>query len=105
MINKFPTPPNFMMNTDVEIIQEIDGEDGVTEDVIYTGKCYYDESARRVMNENKQIIELSGIAIVYEDIQFKKAYVRIGDTNKSIYRVSRPRNPDGTIYSTEMELI
>lgn len=94
-----------MMNTDIEIVREIDGEDGVTEDLVYKGKCYYEESVRRVLNENRQVIELSGIAIVYSNIKFDKAFVKIDGKVRTIYRTSRPRNPDGSIYSTEMELV
>lgn len=105
MIGKFPKPPSIMMSTDIEIIQEIDGEDGVTEDLVYKGKCYYEESIRRVLDENRQIIELSGIAIVYTNLVFNKAFTRIDGKTRTIYRTSRPRNPDGSVYSTEMELI
>lgn len=94
-----------MINTDIEILQEIDGEDGVIEDSIYKGKCYYEESIRRILNENREVIELSGLAIVYSNIKFDKAFVKIEGKTRIIYRTSRPRNPDGSIYSTEMELI
>ena len=77
MIDKFPKPPSIMMNTDIEIIQEIDGEDGVTEALVYKGKCYYEEAIRRVLDENRQVIELSGLAIVYTNLVFNKAFIRI----------------------------
>ena len=105
MIDKFPKPPSIMMNTDIEIIQEIDGEDGVTETLVYRGKCYYEEAIRRVLDENRQVIELSGLAIVYTNLVFNKAFIRIDGKTRTIYRTSRPRNPDGSVYSTEMELI
>lgn len=105
MIDKFPKPPSIMMNTNIEIIQEIDGEDGVTEDLVYKGKCYYEEAIRRVLDENRQVIELSGLAIVYTNLVFNKAFIRIDGKTRTIYRTSRPRNPDGSVYSTEMELI
>lgn len=105
MIGKFPKPPSIMMNTDIEIVREIDGEDGVTEELIYKGKCYYEEGIRRVVNENKQVIELSGLVIIYDNIAFDKAFIRIDGKVRTIYRTSRPRNPDGSIYSTEMELM
>lgn len=105
MIGKFPKPPSIMMNTDIEIIQEIDGEDGVTEALVYKGKCYYEEAIRRVLDENRQVIELSGLAIVYTNLVFNKAFIKIDGKTRTIYRTSRPRNPDGSVYSTEMELI
>ena len=105
MIDKFPKPPSIMMNTDIEIIQEIDGEDGVPEALVYKGKCYYEEAIRRVLDENRQVIELSGLAIVYTNLVFNKAFIRIDGKTRTIYRTSRPRNPDGSVYSTEMELI
>lgn len=105
MIDKFPKPPSIMMNTDIEIIQEIDGEDGATEVLVYRGKCYYEEAIRRVLDENRQVIELSGLAIVYTNLVFNKAFIKIDGKTRTIYRTSRPRNPDGSVYSTEMELI
>lgn len=102
---KFLRPPSWILNTPLQIIAEIDGEDGVEEQVIYDGKAYYEEGIRRVVNENKQIVELSGLVIVYDNIVFDKAFIRIDGKNRAIYRTSRPRNPDGSIYSTEMELM
>lgn len=104
-MNKFPIPPPWILNTPIQIIAEIDGEDGVEEKVIFDGKAYYEEGVRRVVNENKQIVELSGLAIVYDNIAFDKAFIRIDGKDRAIYRTSRPRNPDGSIYSTEMELM
>lgn len=105
MIKKFPQPPQFLQNTDITIVEEIDGEDGVEDKIIFSGKGYYEESIKRVLNENKQLIELSGVAIVYKNISYNKAYIKINDKKRIIYSTSRPRNPDGTVYATEMELI
>lgn len=102
---KFPIPPEWILNTYIQIIAEIDLEDGVEEKVIFEGKAYYEEGVRRVINENKQIIELSGIVIVYNNTSFDRAFIRIDGKDRAIYRTSRPRNPDGSIYSTEMELM
>lgn len=104
-IKKLPKPPIWMLNTQIKVIAEVDSEDGVTDEVVFSGKAYYEEGVRRVVNENKQIVELSGVVIVYENIEFKRAYVEIYGTKRAIYRTSRPRNPDGSIYSTEMELM
>lgn len=51
---KFPTPPPWILNTPIQIIAEIDGEDGVEEKVIFDGKAYYEEGVKRVVNENKK---------------------------------------------------
>ncbi len=102
---KFPTPPSWILNTSIQIIAELDGEDGVEEKVIFDGRAYYEEGVRRVVNENKQIVELSGLAIVYDNIVFDKAFVKIDGKERVIYKTSRPKNPDGSVYSTEMELI
>lgn len=104
-INKLPKPPLWMMNTRVSVLAEVDSEDGVTSEIVYSGLAYYEEGVRRVVNENKQIVELSGIVIVYENIEFKRAYIEVNGVKRSIYRTTRPRNPDGSVYSTEMELM
>lgn len=83
-----------------------DGEPG--EELLYDKKCFYDERSRQVMTAERQLVLLSGLIVIEGDIAPGKpsfeGYVKICGDRKNIYRVKRPRNPDGSVFSTELEL-
>ncbi|WP_218641295.1 MULTISPECIES: hypothetical protein [Paenibacillus] len=104
---KFPFP-SWNQVTPIKVYQTELSEDGEpVEDLIYDNKCFYDEKSRQVLNADRQLVLLSGLIIIEGDINPGKAiqgFVRVGDERKNIYRAKRPRNPDGSIFSTELEL-
>ncbi|MFD3272675.1 hypothetical protein ACE3MS_21500 [Paenibacillus dendritiformis] len=104
---KFPFP-RWNQVTPVKVYQTELSEDGEpVEDLIYDGKCFYDEKSRQVLNAERQLVQLSGLIIIEGDINPGKlieGYVLIGGERKVIYRTKRPRNPDGSVFSTELEL-
>ena len=58
--------------------------------------------------QKRRLVTLSGTVIIEGDIYPNKlieGYIKVGDIKKDIYKSSRPRNPDGSIFSTELELI
>lgn len=100
--------PEWILVTPIKVYAEIDGEDGVTEELIFDGKCNFSEKSRTVLNEHRQVVNLSGKAIFKGDInpgKLIKGYVDINGTKRTIYKSSKPRNPDGSIYSTELDLM
>ena len=100
--------PDWCLVTPIEVFVEIAGEDGVEEKLIYKGKCNFSERTRSTLNENKQVVELTGHALFKGDIYpggLIKGYVVIDGIKRSIYRSQKPRNPDGSIYSTELDLM
>ncbi|WP_179016209.1 hypothetical protein [Paenibacillus sp. 79R4] len=104
---KFPFP-SWNQVTPVKVYQTELSEDGEdVEELIHDGKCFYDERSRQVMDAERRLVLLSGLIIIEGDINPGKViegYVVINGERKNIYRAKRPRNPDGTVFSTELEL-
>lgn len=111
MPGKLPFP-RFLANTPIQIILT----DGLTENgkpketVIFDGKAIYDEKSKQVMDANRSLIHLSAKAIIEGDVSPGEdiegfVVVEGGGRKRSIFRATRPRNPDGSVYSTELELM
>lgn len=100
--------PDWCLVTDIKVFVEVPGEDGVTEVKIFDGKCNFSEKSKTTLNEQRQVVELSGKALFKGDIypgQLIKGYIDLGGVKKTIYRSRKPRNPDGSIFSTELDLM
>lgn len=101
--------PKWILNTPIEIYQTFINEDGEpVEDLIYNGLCNYNEKSRQTLDAERRLVSLSGTVIVEGDINPDKlieGYIKIGELKKDIYKSLRPRNPDGSVFSTELELI
>ncbi|MBS4534979.1 hypothetical protein GOQ29_05025 [Clostridium sp. D2Q-14] len=100
--------PDWILVTPIKVYVEIPGEDGVTEELIFDGKCNFSEKSRTILNERKQVVELTGKAVFKGDIypgKLIRGYVEVDGTKRTINRSRKPRNPDGSIYSTELDLM
>lgn len=100
--------PDWALVTPIKVYAEEETEDGVEEKLIFDGKCNYSEKTRTTLNEQRQVVELTGKVLLKGDIypgKPIKGYVVIDGIKKTIYRSRKPRNPDGSIYSTELDLI
>ncbi len=85
------------------------GEDGGPETAgTWTGTVNLSEKVRRVQDGDGQWIALSGVlhieGDILPDVQFDNGEVTIGDTTHRIVSYSRPRNPDGTVHHTRIEM-
>lgn len=104
---RFPFP-RWNQVTPVKVYQTVLGRTGQTETLLHDGKCFYDERSRQVMTAERQLVLLSGLIVIEGDIapgqQTFEGYVMICGERKVVYRVKRPRNPDGSVFSTELEL-
>ena len=111
MPGKLPFP-RFLARTPIKVILT----NGLSEDgeplteTIFDGLCIYDEQSRQVLDEQHRLVRLSGTAIIEGDICQGKdieGYVQVagGEAKRAIFRAARPRNPDGSVYSTELELM
>lgn len=104
---KFPFP-HFLANTEVKVYTEgfnTDGDYG--KEILYEGLAIYDEKSRQIMTAERQLVLLSGQVIIEGDIRPGKnieGFVQIGEVKKVIHSTLRPRNPDGTVFSTELNL-
>lgn len=100
--------PDWVLVTPIKVYAEVPGEDGVEEVSIFDGKCNFSEKSRTTLNEQRQVVTLTGKAIFKGDIypgKLIKGYVELEGIKRTIYKASKPRNPDGSIYSTELDLM
>ena len=108
---KSPLPfPTYEATTLISVIQEIDTEDqGPQEIEVYSGMAVFDQSSRHTFNADSKLKALSGTVIIQGDVQTIgslaaiQGYVKIGDEQRTIYRVSKP-TAMGVVFSTEIEL-
>lgn len=104
-----PLPfPDFLLNTPVKIVQSEINEDGETQKtILYDGLSIYDEKSKPVLDEQRRLVTLTGKIIIKGDIypgKLIEGYAEVGESKKTIYRAARIRNPDGSVFSTELEL-
>lgn len=101
--------PKWILNTPVKVYKTFINEDGEpVEDLIYDGLCNYNEKSKQTLDAKRRLVTLSGKVIIEGDINPGKlieGFIKIGDIKKDIFKSSRPRNPDGSVFSTELELI
>lgn len=107
MKGKLPFP-KWILNTELKIYQAKLGEDGGPEEnILFEGKAFYEEKTKQVLDKDRKLVTLSGKVIVPGDINPGKIIegcVQIGEVKKDIFKSSRPKNPDGTVFSTEFDL-
>ena len=99
--------PDFLANTSVEVWFEGTNTDGDYEErIIFKGKCIYTDKSKQILNAERQLVLLSGKAVVEGSIYDGpfEGYVKINGVKKKIYSIERPLNPDGTVFSTELNL-
>ncbi|MBU3208692.1 hypothetical protein KPL28_03450 [Clostridium algidicarnis] len=108
MLGKLPFP-EWILVTPVKIYQTYINEDGEPVDnLIFEGLCNYSEKSKQTLDAERRLISLSGKVIVKGDINPGKlieGYIQIGEIKRDIFRSSRPRNPDGSVFSTELDLM
>ena len=101
--------PKWLINTPIEIWYEGTNQDGDhIEEKIFEGKCIYTNKSKQIMSADRQLITLSGKVVIEGDIcpskEFK-GYILINNSKKVVYSLEKPLNPDGSIFSTELNLI
>ena len=108
MVGKFPFP-KWILNTQLKIFQTKLNEDGEPEELLlFEGKAFYEEKTKQTLDKDRKLVTLSGKVICEGDINPGKViegYVQVGESKKDIFRISKPRNPDGSVFSTELELM
>lgn len=108
MLGKLPFP-KWILNTSIKVYQTFINEDGEpVETLLYDGLCNYNEKSKQTLDAERRLVTLSGKVIIEGDInpgELIEGYIKIGELKREIYKSSRPRNPDGSVFSTELELI
>lgn len=100
--------PKFLANTEIEVFYEGTNADGDYEEKkIFEGKCIYTDKTKQILNAERQLILLSGKAVIEGSIYDGpfEGYVIVSGAKKKIYSIERPLNPDGSIFSTELSLM
>ena len=99
--------PKFLANTRIEVWLEGANTDGDYEEKkLFEGKCIYTDKSRQVLNAERQLITISGKAVIEGSIYNEpfEGYIINGGIKKKIYSIERPLNPDGSVFSTELSL-
>ena len=99
--------PYFLANTFVEVWAcSVDSDGESTEKMIYSGKCIYTDKAKQILDAERRLVTLSGVVTIPGQISQNiiEGYVRVNGIRKTIYNSQRPLNPDGTVFSTELNL-
>ena len=97
---------------DVKLYQEGLSEEGepLTSLNLEKEKCRFVEKTKTIITVDGQKVELVGKVILLGDIapNIKKisgGEVIINDSKYEIHQASRPRNPDGSVHHTTLELM
>lgn len=75
----------------------------------FEGKCNYQDKAKTILTAQKQLINVSGIALFPGDIcpdvaNISKGKAIVNGISRTIYEARKHRNPDGTVNYTEVVL-
>ena len=111
-IKKLPFP-DWLLKTDYSLSLNAEGisEDGEPiSNIESEGKCIFSEHSKRIIDLEGKQITLSGKCIIKGDIApslktISDGVITINNRTYEIYSGARPRNPDGTIHSTQLELM
>ena len=108
MFSKLPFP-KWILKTPVEVFQTETSRQGEpVEELIFSGLCCYEEKMKQKLDKERRVVTLSGKIIIQGDInpgELIEGLVRIGGVERSIFSATRPQNPDGSVFSTELELM
>lgn len=98
-------------NYEIELEQEGISEEGEPISALkINGKCIFSEKSKRIITEDGKKIELFGKIAIEGDIaptlkSISSGNVIVNEKKYEIYKGYRPRNPDGSIFASEFELM
>lgn len=108
MRGKLPFP-KWILNTPLKVyLTEINEDGEPVEEILFDGLASYDEKSRQKLDAERKLVTLSGIVIIEGDIapgRIIEGLVKVNGVEKSIFSTVRPRNPDGSVFSTELDLM
>ncbi|MCM1286550.1 MAG: hypothetical protein NC213_10265 [Acetobacter sp.] len=104
--------PDFLANTDYEltIFSDKVSKTGGNVPVLHQrGKCIFVEKSQAVIDSDSKKITSTAYIIANGDIfgnilKFSNGEVIVNNQKYSVISCEKPRNPDGTVFSTEMYL-
>lgn len=108
MKGKLPFP-KWILKTPVKVYQTNTSEDGEpVEQLLFDGLCFHEEKMRQKLDKERRLVTLSGKVVIPGDINpdtLIEGLVKFGEIERPIFSAIRPKNPDGTVFSTELELM
>ncbi len=98
--------------TDIRVVlySENISEDGEPEIIFDKNlKCNWQDSAKQVLNDKKQIVLLTGTALFCGDIApdivvISAGFIEVFGEKRNIYKGAKCRNPDNTVNYTRLDL-
>lgn len=99
--------------TEVTVILEREGVNKYgepIEDEIMTLRCNYQDTSKSILDKEKKLVQLSGVALFPGDIAPHMAALSggtlvVNGERRKIYRGRKNRNPDGTVNYSELDVI
>lgn len=90
--------------------EDIDKDGAPVTNIEYSALCNYQSSAKRVLTEKQEVIQLSAVALFPNDFcpdlpEITAGEVVIMGEKRRIYKGAKARNPDGTVNYIKLELI
>lgn len=108
MKGKLPFP-KWILKTPVKVYRTETSEDGEpVEELIFNGLACLDEKSKQTLDKERRLVQLTGKVILQGDIYppgLIEGFVEIRGERRNIFRSARPQHPDGTVFSTELELM
>lgn len=105
--------PMRLCKTDISLEIDREGRSEYGEPLLaveYSGKCNYQDKAKRILTADKKLIEITGSALFPGDICPELSVISGGSAvifgvERRILEGRKARNPDGTVNYTEVLLI
>lgn len=105
--------PKRLCKTDIDLKIEQEGINQYGEplpEITYSGKCNYQDSAKKILTPEKKLVQISGKALFPGDICPSLPVISGGTATvfgveRRIYQGTKGRNPDGTVNFTEVLLV
>jgi len=105
--------PKRLCKTDISLEIEREGINEYGEPIApvqYSGKCNYQDKAKKVLTSEKELVEITGTALFPGDICPELPVISGGKATvfgaeRRILEGRKARNPDGTVNYTEVQLI
>lgn len=99
-------------NTDISVSIESEdiGENGTPKELLkWSGKCNYQDKAKKVWTSDKVLVEVTGTCLIPGDIApdlvvISGGTVQIFGIDRKLVLGTKARNPDGTVNYTQLEL-
>ena len=108
-----PLVPDCVCNTSATIIintEDYDEDGAPVVALTWTGKCNYQDKAHTILTAQKELVTLSGTALINGDIAPSLAVISggkitVNGVERKIYSGQKARNPDGTVNYTRIEVV